>query len=124
PVHLIYLAEACRIEPWLRAAEARHVHAHFGTNSAEVAMLVHELGGPRWSFTVHGPEEFDKAPLIGLAEKVRRAAFVAAISSYGSSRFTGSAPPEQGPKLRVVRWGLEPTYHAGATSPPPAARRL
>ena len=29
-------------------------------------MLVHVLGGPRWSFTVHGPEEFDKAPLIGL----------------------------------------------------------
>ena len=55
PVHLVYLAEACRIEPWLRAASIEHVHAHFGTNSAEVAMLVHALGGPPWSFTVHGP---------------------------------------------------------------------
>ena len=63
PVHLIYLAEACRIEPWLQAAGVQHLHAHFGTNSAEVAMLVHVLGGPRWSFTVHGPEEFDKALL-------------------------------------------------------------
>ena len=60
-VHLAYVAEACRIEPWLRRAGVKHVHAHFGTNSAELAMLVHVLGGPSWSFTVHGPEEFDKA---------------------------------------------------------------
>ncbi len=46
PVHIAYLAEACRIEPWLRADGVQHLHAHFGTNSAEVAMLVHELGGP------------------------------------------------------------------------------
>lgn len=46
PVHLAYLAEACCIEPWLRRASIRHLHAHFGTNPAEVAMLVHALGGP------------------------------------------------------------------------------
>jgi glycosyltransferase involved in cell wall biosynthesis len=124
PVHLIYLAEACRIVPWLRAADVGQVHAHFGTNSAEVAMLVHELGGPRWSFTVHGPEEFDKVSLIGLAEKVRRAAFVAAVSSYGRSQLYRIAPPEQWPKLKVIPCGLEPTYHAGASRLPPAARRL
>ena len=60
----------------------QHLHAHFGTNSAEVAMLVHVLGGPPWSFTVHGPEEFDKPEFIGLPEKIRRAAFVVAVSSY------------------------------------------
>src|SRR5262245_1545013 len=32
PVHLAYLAEACRIEPWLRVAGIQHLHAHFGTN--------------------------------------------------------------------------------------------
>src|ERR1700683_534776 len=51
-VHLIYLAEACRIETWLRYAGVQHLHVHFGTNSAEVAMLVRSLGGPAWSFTV------------------------------------------------------------------------
>ena len=55
PVHLVYLAEACRVERWLRSASIQHLHAHHGTNSAEVAMLVHALGGPQWSFTVHGP---------------------------------------------------------------------
>jgi hypothetical protein len=59
-VHLIYLAEACRIEPWLRQTGVKHLHTHSVQNSAEAAMLVHALGGPKWSFTVHGPEEFDK----------------------------------------------------------------
>ena len=40
------------------------LHAHFGTNSAEVAMLVRALGGPPWSFTVHGPKEYDNVELI------------------------------------------------------------
>src|SRR5690242_12323139 len=60
PYHLIYLAEACRMVPWLKASGATHVHAHFGTNSAEVVMLARALGGPPYSFTVHGPDEFDR----------------------------------------------------------------
>ncbi len=38
-------------------------------------MLLGILGKFRWSFTVHGPEEFDKAPLIKLAEKTTRQRF-------------------------------------------------
>ncbi len=76
PVHLIYLAEACRILPWLVKSEIQHIHAHFGTNSAEVVMLTHLLGGPSYSFTVHGPEEFDKTTFIYLKEKIHHAAFV------------------------------------------------
>lgn len=60
PVHFVYLAEACRVAIWLRLARIQHLHTHFGTNSAEVAMLTHALGGPTWSFTIHGPKEFDK----------------------------------------------------------------
>jgi colanic acid/amylovoran biosynthesis glycosyltransferase len=124
PVHLVYLAEACRIVSWLQAANIQHLHAHFGTNPAEVAMLAHVLGGPSWSFTVHGPEEFDKAPLIGLAEKVRRCAFVAAISSYGRSQLYRLVPRDQWPKVKVVPCGLDPDYFAAPPFPPPVARRL
>jgi colanic acid/amylovoran biosynthesis glycosyltransferase len=124
PVHLIYLAEACRIEPWLRAASIQHLHAHFGTNSAEVAMLVHALGGPRWSFTVHGPEEFDKAQLIGLAEKIRHCAFVVAVSSYGRSQLYRLLEHRHWSKVRVVRCGLEDRYYAVPIRVAPAARRL
>ena len=54
--HGAYLAEACVLRDAVRAQGVGLVHAHFGTNSATVAMLCHELGGPPWSFTVHGPE--------------------------------------------------------------------
>jgi colanic acid/amylovoran biosynthesis glycosyltransferase len=124
PVHLAYLSEACQIALWLRAESINHVHAHFGTNSAEVAMLQHLLGGPPWSFAVHGPEEFDKAQLLGLPEKVRRCTFVAPISSYGRSQLYRLIPYADWPKVKVVPCGIEPGLYAGAPSLPPETRRL
>ena len=122
--HLAYFAEACRILPWLREFGAIHLHAHFGTNSAEVAMLARALGGPPYSFTVHGPEEFDKPQFIGLGEKVRRAAFVIAISSFARSQVQRWVEHSHWPKIRVVHCGLEPEFHAQAAVPPPARRRM
>lgn len=122
--HLVYLAEACRMLPWLRGSGAGHLHAHFGTNSAEVAMLVHALGGPAYSFTVHGPEEFDKPQFIGLAEKIRGAAFVVAISSYGRSQLYRWVERGQWHKVRVVHCGLEREFHEVAPAPFPTAPRL
>ena len=78
-----YLAEACLLLPHLRAQGCDHLHAHFGTNPASVALLCRLLGGPSYSFTVHGPEEFDKPLMLGLRDKIERAAFVVAISSFG-----------------------------------------
>jgi hypothetical protein len=58
-LHIIYLAEACVLLKRLDKTPVTHVHSHFGTNSTTVAILCHALGGPPYSFTVHGPEEFD-----------------------------------------------------------------
>lgn len=124
PYHLIYLAEACRILPWLKSFDATHVHAHFGTNSAEVVMLAHALGGPPYSFTVHGPDEFDKPQFLGVGEKVRRSAFVVAVSSYGRSQLYRWIECAHWPKVKVVHCGLEPAFHNVAPVPPPAAPRL
>lgn len=124
PFHLIYLAEACRIVPWLRRFGARHLHAHFGTNSAEVAMLAAALGGPPYSFTVHGPEEFDKPEFLRIEEKVRRSAFVVAISSYGRSQLFRWIRYADWSKVHVVHCGLEPVFHAVPAVPIPAAPRV
>ncbi len=124
PYHLIYLAEACRVLPWLRSFGAGHVHAHFGDNAAEVAMLVDALGGPAYSFTVHGPGEFDKPQFIGLGEKVRRSAFVVAVSSFGRSQVYRWVEHAQWPKVKVVHCGLERTFHEGLHSPVPSVPRL
>jgi len=124
PYHLAYLAEACRVAAWLRESGAVHLHAHFGTNSAEVAMLAHALGGPAYSFTVHGPEEFDAPRCLGLAEKARRSAFVVAISTYGRSQLYRWIERAHWSKIRVVHCGLEASFHDVAPAPLPEVPRV
>jgi glycosyltransferase involved in cell wall biosynthesis len=122
PYHMAYVAEACRILPWLRSAGARHIHAHFGGNSTEVVMYARMLGGPPYSFTVHGPAEF-QAPM-GLGDKVHGAAFAVAISSFGRSQMYVHCAYEDWSKIKVVHCGLERAYVDGAAPVPGAARRL
>ena len=120
--HLVCVAEASRILSWVAASQARHLHAHFGTNSAEIAMQMRVLGGPPFSFTVHGPDEF-LAPL-GLEDKIRRSAFAVAISSFGRSQLYLRTAAALWPKVRVVHCGLEPGFYSGSTSAPAANSRL
>lgn len=122
--HLACLAEACRMLQWLHSSGSLHVHAHFGTNSAEVVMLAHALGGPPYSFTVHGPEEFDLPQFLHLETKVRHAAFVVAISSYGRSQLYRWVAHASWPKIKVVHCGLEPSFHETTEIPLPEAPRL
>jgi colanic acid/amylovoran biosynthesis glycosyltransferase len=122
PYHLIYLAEACRVLRWTRQGACARVHAHFGTNSAEVAMLTRLLGGPQYSFTVHGPEEF-MAPM-GLDEKIRHASFVVAISSFGRSQLYLRAPSRDWSKIHVVHCGLDDSFLEQPGSAAPASPRL
>lgn len=124
PFHLVYLAEACRMLPWVQAKEITHIHAHFGTNSTEVVMLLKLLGGPCYSFTVHGPEEFDKPGFIKLRDKVAHAAFVVAISSFGRSQLFRWIDYQDWKKVQVVHCGLEPSFHEGAMQPITSAPRL
>ena len=108
--HLIYLAEACAILGQLRRNPADHVHAHFGTNAAEVALLTHILGGPPFSFTVHGPEEFDKPLQLKLREKIRHAAFVVAITSFCRSQLYRWSELADWPKIKIVHCGLSDAF--------------
>ncbi len=124
PYHLVFLAEACRILSWLRAADAMHVHAHFGSNPAELAMLVRALGGPSFSFTVHGPTEFDQPAYHKLREKAEHAAFVVAISSFCRSQLYRWVRHAHWPKLKVVRCAVEPAFQAMPVVAPPVAARL
>lgn len=106
--HLVYLLEAAHVARRCHEQRIPHLHAHFGTNSTTVAMLAHELGGPPYSFTVHGPEEFDAPHALSLGEKVRRAAFTVAISSFGRSQLCRWAGLAEWPHLHVVHCGIEP----------------
>lgn len=122
--HLAYLAEACVLLGWLQSAMVTHLHAHFGTNSATVAMLCQALGGPDYSFTVHGPEEFDKVQAIALPEKIKRAKFVVAISSFGKSQLYRWCDVNYWDKIYLVRCGLDGAFLAQPYTPIPPTPKL
>lgn len=124
PRHLVYLAEAAELARRCAALGVGHVHAHFGTNSTAVAMLAATLGGIGYSFTVHGPEEFDRPEALALAEKIHRARFTVAISSYGRGQLCRWAPLADWPRLAVVHCGIEPGLFARPAPIPPGPPRL
>ena len=118
--HLIYLVEACQVLRLVEAAGCAHMHAHFGTNAAAVAALVDALGGPGYSFTVHGPEEFDAPKALSLPLKMARARFVVAVSSFGRSQLCRWLPHEQWERVKVVHCGIDPAdFPAPAPLPAP-----
>ena len=122
--HFAYLAEACVLLRWFEDLGIAHVHSHFGTNSTTVAMLCCALGGPPYSFTVHGPEEFDKAQAIALTEKINRSAFVVAISSFGKSQLYRWCEHEQWSKIHVVHCGVDKLFLNQPHVPIPDQPRL
>lgn len=123
-VNLVYLAEACGLLRRCAALGIDHVHAHFGTNAAAVAMLCHALGGPSYSFTVHGPHEFDKPEAIALSEKIRRAAFVVAISSFTESQLFRWCDYRQWEKIHIVHCGVDDLFLSQPSVPLPQASRF
>lgn len=122
--HLVYLAEACILARRLLRSGARHLHAHFGTNSAAVALLAHQLGGPPYSFTIHGPEEFDRPESLSLQDKIERAAFVVAVSEYGRSQIFRWCDHRHWGKVHVVRCGVDAMFLHGGGQPVPSSNRL
>ena len=102
-----YLVEACLLRRLLSKAGATHLHAHFGTNPAAVARLVRSLGGPPFSFTVHGPDEFDRPTALDLKGKVKDAEFTIAISDFGRSQLMRWSNPRAWSKIKVVRCGVD-----------------
>ncbi|MDR7092351.1 glycosyltransferase family 4 protein [Hydrogenophaga laconesensis] len=124
PYHLVYLAEACELVRLCQVHQVTHLHVHFGTNPTEVALLARMIGGPAFSFTVHGPDEFDRPLGLHLREKMEAAAHVVAISSYGRSQLYRWVGHGHWPKVQVVHCGLEAAYFDTPAEPVPAAPRL
>lgn len=123
-IHGAYLAEACLLYQWLAEIGVTHLHAHFATNPAEVALLAHALGGPKYSFTAHGSDIMDRPAQMALARKVEHASFVAAVCSFGRNQLFRWIPHSLWSKVAVVRCGLQAGYGDGSTAPAAEHRRL
>jgi glycosyltransferase involved in cell wall biosynthesis len=122
--HMAYLLEACRLVGHLRDGQVEHLHAHFATNPAAVAMLCRILGGPPYSFTAHGPDDFDRAPGLSLGEKIAGAKFVTSVSAYGRSQLLRWSDGQHWDKIHVVPMGLDSAFLEAKTAPIPDTRML
>ncbi|WP_435257482.1 glycosyltransferase [Thioclava sp. FR2] len=122
--HLVYFLEAAQFARRCNELRLSHAHVHFGTNGATVAMLASEMGGPGYSFTTHGPEEFDAPRAHSLGEKADRARFTVAISSFGRSQLCRWSLPETWPRINVVHCGIEPWKYTNIPPLPDGGPRL
>ena len=104
--HAAYMLEAATVKRWAAQDGIALVHTHFSTNAAAVALLSSRLGGPRYSFTAHGQDEFDDSR-ASLAEKVEGAQFIVAISSYCRVQVARLAGMSAWKKTKIVRCGLD-----------------
>ncbi len=123
-VHLVYLFEAAALLRLAREKGVRHVHAHFGTNPPAVCWLAHALGGLAYSFTVHGPEEFDLPTAQKLGQKVAGARFVATVSEFSRSQLHRWSARADWDKIHVVHCGVDELFLAATPTPVPDRPRL
>lgn len=104
--HLAYLMEAVSLKRQALLDGVSHIHAHFSTNSAAVAMLSEKLGGPGYSFTTHGPDELIDPSPSSLGLKLKEARFAVAITHYCKTRLSLAGGAEVWDRLHVVRCGI------------------
>ena len=112
---VLWFLEAVTLWHRLQREGLTHLHAHLNGTAPTVALLVVGLGNahsaPRqwtWSLTVHGPNEFYDVYGESLAEKVRDADLVIAISDFARSQLMGLVDEEHWTKIRVVHCGVDP----------------
>jgi glycosyltransferase involved in cell wall biosynthesis len=123
-MHLASLAEAAVLTRWTQAQGAQHIHVHFGTNSAEVALLARQWGSAPYSLTLHGSDEWDRPLQWTLREKVQHAAFVVAISSFTRAQLMRWIRLEDQDKLHVVHCGVDNSFLQAPATPVPDNQRF
>lgn len=110
--NLIYFTEAGVLAAKLADEGVTHLHNHIAKASCTVAMLVGELSGLRWSFTIHGPDIFFEPHHWRIDEKAARADFVACISHFCRSQLMCFADQRHWRKLHIVHCGVDPSRYA------------
>lgn len=105
---MIYFAEATVLARHLEANSITHMHNHFTTGSATVAMLTSTLTGIPYSFMLHGPADLFEPFRWRLDEKTARAKFVATISHFARSQLMFFSDPAHWDKIHIIHCGVDP----------------
>ena len=102
------LAEALWLLRRTRELAIDHVHVHFATDSAVVALLAHELGGPSFSVTAHAKDIYRRtvspAQLRAILEG---SAFVVTVCDANVEHVRGLVGASAARKLRRLYNGID-----------------
>lgn len=123
---VFYAAEAMRLLAEMDKLGLRHLHVHFANNGADIARAaiahaqqVDPGGNWRWTFTMHGPTEFEAVERFDLAGKVASAAGVACISDFTRSQLMRLSSPAHWDKLEVVHMSVDTDRFVPPAGPRP-----
>ncbi len=115
---LFHLAEAIVLARLLRRGGYQRLHSHFANSGATVGMLAADHLRLPWSMTLHGISETDYPAGALLADKVRRASFVACASWFMRAQAMRIVEPAHWSKLHIVRCAIDPNALPEPTSGP------
>lgn len=104
----LYMGEAMILAHHLRRQGVTHLHTHFASAPANVALLTAELADIAFSYTLHGPSDLYEPEKWHLREKTARAAFVACISYFARGQAMLFSDPDHWHKLHIVHCGVIP----------------
>lgn len=122
--HVAYLMQAAALRRAAGTAGIDHIHCHFSTNAAAVAMLCRLMGGPRYSFTVHGPDELVDLPGSGIRAKIGHAHAVVAITDYCRGRLAEHVDARTAERIYIVHCGLKLEDFPDTAGPPAGSTLL
>lgn len=105
---LFYFIEAIVLTQRMKATGARHLHVHFGSEVATVALIAKKAGNFSFSLTIHGSDEFYDAPGYHLKEKIQQSDFIFCISHYTRSQLMRLSDYSQWHKLVFAPLGIDP----------------
>ena len=104
-----------------RARNLGHLHAHFGSDAATVAMLASRLSNLPFSFTAHAKDIYHTYTDIETDKKMRRAkiaeaTFVATVSDFNRKHLIGIAGKSAAAKIHRLYNGIDLTRFSHSTA--------
>lgn len=118
---LFYFTEALMLQRWMQRERLEHLHVHFATAAANIALVLKSMAPIGLSLTIHGPDEFYDVHGQHLSDKIRAADFLVCIGRFARSQVMKLSSAEQWHKFDICPLGVDvdryrPRSQAPATS--------
>jgi colanic acid/amylovoran biosynthesis glycosyltransferase len=95
----------------------RHLHVHYASHPATMALIVSKFAPITYSFTVHAFDIQGDRSLLDW--KIRESRFVRSISQFNKRFLEGLYPDDARGKIEVIHVGIEPDVYAKSAAPVP-----